>query len=1061
MTDSMVDADSIVQADSIVETEDTPDASNDKSFPLMAPKSKKKGRLIIRWLHLENFKSYGGKCKVGPFHSRFSSIIGPNGSGKSNIIDAVLFVFGRKATELRQKKVAHLIHKSAKIPNAQFTRVDVFFEFISTNPISEEEETIEQFSISKETKLDGTSKYYLDDKAIHQKNLNNVLQEKGFNANSNRYLILQGEVEQIAQLKPKGDGNEEGFLEYLESIFGTNRFIEPIQEAQKSFEEHSACVDEKRDLLAATQAEVDANSGVFKEAEMFCRAERKFLVLSSLKEHVKRQSAVKELQMAESIERDATEKEAIWMANRKEKLQEKIQMEDSIRKQKEIMKSVAKQLKKCELSFEELERKDNELTAKQSNIQRRKVQLENFVKKLRLEIKDTENNIHRQTERRNHLEKSIPLFENELSESLMPQLQELEAKLSGELQELRKEKELLEVGCQPLQSSVEKIKSSLDFNRAEAAMITEKEQEYRKRLEALESQSLTHTENLKLKSEKLKECLSEKERTKKEISKLQKDIKEVSETFQTESQTLLKMKMKIEEAEKNMSEARQGNKRERELMEARDAGKLQGLIGPLWNLCDIDPEFRHAVAASTSPELILTKTSKDAQDVIDYVRKRGLGRVTCVVLDDVTRELSSQMENLLKNVQPPQGTSFLLNAIDAHDLSHRVAFYFALRDTVVCENIAKARTVAFSEDKRWKVATLEGQTIDKSGVMTGGQVSTEGFKSNHAKGSASKDRLSIQEVEKLKMKASELSAKVEGIKKKRADGERDNSSLETSLEKTENLVSQLELDVASEKKALENLKLMEGQTSIPELSLEEKKRLVALESNIKKLEEEFEKEQGDLDKKLAEVQKMSEKIGNVGGGKLRNLKEEVEEKTKLLENSKNEFKELEISVAVLKDKKKQKELLIPEKEKEALDEETQDAEVVSQKDKLTDVAEKVLDERDAIQKKNEELINDLKNKERQLQEIVAKFREDDLKEVEFSGLKEEALRLRTKIENSIQKCDKRLRKLKEEFNVLPFFEETEENKIDVYSFNKVVEVLEDPDSISNISEVKNFRWTKL
>jgi recombinational DNA repair ATPase RecF len=57
---------------------------------------------------LENFKSYGGEREVGPFHKRFSSIVGPNGSGKSNVIDAMLFVFGKKAKKLRLNKVLQM-----------------------------------------------------------------------------------------------------------------------------------------------------------------------------------------------------------------------------------------------------------------------------------------------------------------------------------------------------------------------------------------------------------------------------------------------------------------------------------------------------------------------------------------------------------------------------------------------------------------------------------------------------------------------------------------------------------------------------------------------------------------------------------------------------------------------------------------------------------------------------------------------------------------------------------------------------------------------------------------
>lgn len=66
---------------------------------------KKRPRLMIRSLRLENFKSYGGVVEVGPYHKNFSAIVGPNGSGKSNVIDAMLFVFGKRAKQMRLNKV--------------------------------------------------------------------------------------------------------------------------------------------------------------------------------------------------------------------------------------------------------------------------------------------------------------------------------------------------------------------------------------------------------------------------------------------------------------------------------------------------------------------------------------------------------------------------------------------------------------------------------------------------------------------------------------------------------------------------------------------------------------------------------------------------------------------------------------------------------------------------------------------------------------------------------------------------------------------------------------------
>jgi structural maintenance of chromosome 4 len=62
-------------------------------------------RLIITKMVLENFKSYAGVQEIGPFEKCFSAVVGPNGSGKSNVIDAMLFVFGKRAKQMRQAKV--------------------------------------------------------------------------------------------------------------------------------------------------------------------------------------------------------------------------------------------------------------------------------------------------------------------------------------------------------------------------------------------------------------------------------------------------------------------------------------------------------------------------------------------------------------------------------------------------------------------------------------------------------------------------------------------------------------------------------------------------------------------------------------------------------------------------------------------------------------------------------------------------------------------------------------------------------------------------------------------
>jgi structural maintenance of chromosome 4 len=53
--------------------------------------------------------------------------VGPNGSGKSNVIDGLLFVFGKRAQQIRLKKLSDLIHNSAALPDCAKCTVSVSF----------------------------------------------------------------------------------------------------------------------------------------------------------------------------------------------------------------------------------------------------------------------------------------------------------------------------------------------------------------------------------------------------------------------------------------------------------------------------------------------------------------------------------------------------------------------------------------------------------------------------------------------------------------------------------------------------------------------------------------------------------------------------------------------------------------------------------------------------------------------------------------------------------------------------------------------------------------------
>jgi structural maintenance of chromosome 4 len=60
---------------------------------------------------------------------------------------------------------------------------------------------------------------------VQFKEVAKLLRSHGIDLDHNRFLILQGEVEQIAMMKPKAPSeHESGMLEFLEDIIGTTRY---------------------------------------------------------------------------------------------------------------------------------------------------------------------------------------------------------------------------------------------------------------------------------------------------------------------------------------------------------------------------------------------------------------------------------------------------------------------------------------------------------------------------------------------------------------------------------------------------------------------------------------------------------------------------------------------------------------------------------------------------------------------------------------------------------------------------------------------------------------------
>ena len=95
-----------------------------------------------------------------------------------------------------------------------------------------------EFTVSRTAYRDNSSSYSINGVKSTFKEVGKLLRQKGIDLDHNRFLILQGEVEQISMMKPKADNpNDEGMLEYLEDIIGSSRLKPLIETLNHDVEE--------------------------------------------------------------------------------------------------------------------------------------------------------------------------------------------------------------------------------------------------------------------------------------------------------------------------------------------------------------------------------------------------------------------------------------------------------------------------------------------------------------------------------------------------------------------------------------------------------------------------------------------------------------------------------------------------------------------------------------------------------------------------------------------------------------------------------------------------------
>ncbi|XP_073144785.1 structural maintenance of chromosomes protein 4 [Henckelia pumila] len=880
-------------------------------------------RLFIKEMVMKNFKSYAGEQRVGPFHKSFSAVVGPNGSGKSNVIDSMLFVFGKRAKQMRLNKVSELIHNSTNHQNLDSAAVSVHFQDIT----DKDDGTYEavpgsDFAITRVAFRDNSSKYYINDRASNFTEVTKLLKGKGVDLDNNRFLILQGEVEQISLMKPKAQGShDEGFLEYLEDIIGTNKYVERIDESFKELE----ALNEKRSgvvqMVKLSDKERESLEGVKNEAEAYMLKELSMVKWQEKATKLASENNATELEKLRENVLSLEENIKIEREKIKENTKTLKELEDLHMKYMKKQEELDSSLRRCKDEFKEFERQDLKYQEDFKHLKQKIKKVDDKLEKDSTKIADITQECEKSQNFIPKLEEGIPKLQKLLvdEEKMLEQIKESSR---AETEIFRIELADVRAELEPWEKQLIESRGKLEVAMTEKNILNEKHGAGRVAYEEAQKQINELQKSIETKSSVVKTIQNDLERHKLEASESHK----IEQACIKEQERLIPLektaRIKVADLLSTMESERNHGSVLKAILHAKESNHIHGIYGRMGDLGAIDAKYDVAIStACHGLDYIVVETTAAAQACVELLRSKNLGVATFMILEKQVEH----MPRLKEKVVTPEGVPRLFDLIKVQDERMRLAFYAALRNTVLAEDIDQATRIAYGGKKEfWRVVTLDGALFEKSGTMTGGGKKPRGGKIGSSIRVASVSGEAVANAEKelsdFVESLSNLRNKIAGAVKSYQASEKTIARLEMELAKSQKEVDSLKLQFGDLEKQMDSLKAasvpiqeeVDGLEELGNMICAEEREINRLMLGSKQLKE-----------KALELQN---KIENAGGEKLKNQKSVVSKIQSDIDKSSTEINRRKVQIETgqkmmkkltkgIEESKNEKERLTQEREK--------------------------------------------------------------------------------------------------------------------------------------------------
>ncbi|KAM9968899.1 hypothetical protein ACTFIW_000302 [Dictyostelium discoideum] len=670
----------------------------------------------ISILEIQNFKSYKGNHLIGPFKD-FSCVIGPNGSGKSNIMDAIIFVLGHNSSQIRSTKLNELVNthivtdKNNNEGGDNSTYVAINFNHQGNN-----------YRFSRKIIGNG-SQYFFEQTQVSAEQYQKHLKDIGIDIGTKNFFVFQGDVESIATQNPKQ------ISAFIDDISGSRALK---FEYDRLLGEKSKCED---DVFASY-------------------AKRKTIAFE--KEQYKEQwTEVKEYQsMQDRVDSLKTDQQ----------LAKLYQTTKEMRKEQKLLDESKQQIQSIQSDeMKPLEQQYTQTSKNQAALHKEVVQLEDDISRLVKGKKKKGSDQYSAEEEIKYISEKIKktkLILSKAENSRSKQMQEIDQlrnelnEFTEQLENLDDEKEVAETGLSikmDHQQIEEYNQLKLQSGKETSGLKIKYDQLSREhRIEQDQHQQLTYRleefETMKKKFQESKEKFQNQkdieqsnfQDLEQKLKDSEKELVQCTTRFNETQQRQQNLNNDLERIQYSLSDLKSlksESQRDRQFNQTVETLKsiFPGVKGKLMDLCE--PSQRKYATALTLTmgklmDAIIVDTEETLIGCVRYLKEQLLGVATFISLDRL--QMVKPINQQLRQISGGGGGSTAKLLFDCLKIQKGIedAVLYALGNTVVCESLAEAKLLAFGGKDRVKVITIQGIRITKSGLMSGGGLSSIKSKSS-------------------------------------------------------------------------------------------------------------------------------------------------------------------------------------------------------------------------------------------------------------------------------------------------------------------------------------------